>query len=120
MTPVRPTFVLACALLAAAFPAGARAALYELQPGQAFTVAGTREGCASKPTESEPILVCSLWGRTTRVIPGTLYFELGQSVADLFQRTLSGAPGLLREYPQPPQAEQPPPTPPGEPIVFVV
>ena len=120
MTPVRTSLVLACSLLAAAFPGGARAALYELQPGQAFTVAGTREGCASKPTEAQPILTCSLWGRTTRVIPGTLYFELGSTVADVFQRTLDGTAGLLREYPQPAQATPPPPAPAVEPIVFVV
>jgi hypothetical protein len=117
---VRIGLVLACCLVAAVLPGRARAELYELQPGQAFTVAGTREGCASKPTASEPLVVCSLWGRTTRVIPGTLYFELGQAVADLYQRTLAGAPGLLREYPQPPQAERPAPAAAGELVVFVV
>jgi hypothetical protein len=109
-----------CCAVAAVLPARAGAALYELQPGQAFTVAGTREGCASQPTPTQPILTCSLWGRTTRVIPGTLYFELGPAVADVFQRTLDGASGLLREYPQPAQAVQPPPAPAGEPVVFVV
>ena len=121
MTGLRTTVVLACcAAVAAVLPAGARAALYDLQPGQAFTVAGTREGCASGPTEAQPLLTCSLWGRTTRVIPGTLYFELGQSAGDMFQRTLEGTAGLLRDYPQPAEATQPPPAPAAEPIVFVV
>jgi len=118
MTGLRTTLVLACCAVAAVLPAGARAALYDLQPGQAFTVAGTREGCASGPTEA--LLTCSLWGRTTRVIPGTLYFELGQTVADVFQRTLVGTAGLLREYPEPAQTTQPPPAPAVEPTVFVV
>ncbi|HEX6699106.1 MAG TPA: hypothetical protein VF101_00085 [Gaiellaceae bacterium] len=117
---MRIGLVLACCVLAAAPPARARAELYDLQPGQAFAVAGTREGCASKPTAAQPLLTCSLWGRTTRVIPGTLYFELGDAVADIYQRTLSGAPGLLREYAQPPQAAQPAPAPAGDPVVFVV
>jgi len=101
-------------------PARAAATLYDLQPGQAFTVAGTREGCSSRPTPGEPVLTCSLWGRTTRVVPGTVYFELGTTVADVFQRTLSGDAGLLREYPQPSQVGQPPPAPAVDPTVFVV
>jgi len=117
---LRPSLLLACCVVAAALPARAGAALYDLQPGQAFTVAGTREGCSSRPTSGQPLLSCSLWGRTSRVIPGTLYFELGPTVADVFQRTLSGAPGLLREYPQPAQVAQPPPVPAVDPTVFVV
>jgi hypothetical protein len=109
-----------CCAVAAVLPARAGAALYELQPGQAFTVAGTREGCASQPTPTQPLLTCSLWGRTTRVIPGTLYFELGPTVADVFQRTLDGTSGLLREYPQPAQVVQPQPAAAVEPVVFVV
>ena len=117
---MRTPFALACCFVAVALPARAGAAIYELRPGQAFTVAGTREGCASNPTEAQPLLTCSLWGRTTRVIPGTLYFELGRSVADVFQRTLDGSAGLLREYPQPAQTDQPAPVPAGQPTVFVV
>ena len=116
---MRTCLLLACCAVAAVFPAGARAGLYDLQPGQAFTVAGTREGCASAPTDAQPILTCSLWGQTTRMIPGTLYFQLDQTVAAVFQRTLAGTAGLLREYPQPAPATQPPPAPAVEPIVFV-
>lgn len=120
MTGLRTTLVLACCAVAAGLPAGAHAALYDLQPGQAFAVAGTREGCASAPTEAQPLLTCSLWGRTTRVIPGTLYFELGQTAGDVFQRTLEGTAGLLRGYLQPAQPTQPQPVPAVEPTVFVV
>ena len=109
-----------CCAIAALLPPPAGAALYELQPGQAFTVAGTREGCASQSTPTQPLLTCSLWGRTTRVIPGTLYFEFGPTVADVFQRTLDGSSGLLREYPQPAQAVPPQPATAAEPLVFVV
>jgi hypothetical protein len=117
---VRTRLVLVCCAVAAAFPTVGRAAVYELQPGQAFAVAGTREGCASTPATAEPVLRCSLWGRTTRIIPGTLYFEFGQSLVDVFQRTLSGEPGLLREYPEPAQTIQSPAASAGESIVFVV
>ena len=120
MFDLRRSLLLACCVVAVALPARAGAAGYDLQPGQAFTVAGTREGCASRPTSGEPLVTCSLWGRTTRVVPGTLYFELGATVADLFQRTLSGEPGLLREYPQPAQVAQPAQVPAVEPSVFVV
>jgi hypothetical protein len=117
---LRLSLLLAGCVLALALPARSGAVLYDLQPGQAFTVAGTREGCSSRPTPGEPVLTCSLWGRTTRVIPGTVYFELGTTVAAVFQRTLAGDAGLLREYPQPPQAGQPPPAPAVDPTVFVV
>jgi hypothetical protein len=117
---MRWIIVLVCSAAAAALPAGARAALYDLQPGQAFTVAGTREGCASHPGVGQPTLTCSLWGQTTRVIPGTLYVELGPTVADVFQRTLSGDAGLLREYVQPAQVEEVPPAPAVDSTVFVV
>jgi len=120
MSGLRLSLLLASCVVAVALPARAGASLYDLQPGQAFTVAGTREGCSSRPTPGEPVLTCSLWGRTTRVVPGTVYFELGSTVADVFQRTLSGDAGLLREYPQPPQVEQPPPAPAVDPTVFVV
>ena len=117
---MRLSLLLAGCVAALALPARAGAVLYDLQPGQAFTVAGTREGCSSRPTPGEPVLTCSLWGRTTRVVPGTVYFELGATVADVFQRTLSGDAGLLREYPQPPQVGQPLPAPAVDPTVFVV
>ena len=118
--PLRTYVVIGCCVAALSAPAGARAALYELSPRQAFTVSGTREGCASRPAAGQPVLTCSLWGRTTRIIPGTLYVELGAAVADVFQRTLAGDAGLLREYVQPAQVEQLPPAPAGDATVFVV
>ena len=96
----------------AAPAAAARPPKLILVRGQAFRVAGTRIGCSVGGLAASPSVVCGLWGRTTRVIPGTLSMRIGEDAVEIFQRPLEGEPALLAELPQPPAP--PPGTPPPE------
>lgn len=103
--------LLCIAVLAPLRAAGAAQPL-ELQPGQAFRVAGTRVGCWVTGPPATPSVQCALWGRTTRIIPGTMSTRAGEDAVQVFQRPLDGDLALLQELPQPP-----PPAPPNPPPV---
>jgi hypothetical protein len=107
--------LLSAAVLATALPAAATPRQVALLPGQAFRVAGTRVGCWVVETAPPPSVACALWGRTTRIIPGTMSIRLGEDAVDVFLRPLEGELSLLREVPQPPAPAPPTAPPPAEP-----
>ena len=106
----------AAILLALAVPAGAAQRQLELLPGHSFRVAGTRVGCWVADTGGAANVECGLWGRTTRIIPGTLSVRTGEDAVDVYQRPLEGDPSLRARLPQPaPSAPSSPPSTAGEP-----
>jgi hypothetical protein len=107
--------VLCGGLLACAVPAEAASPQLALIPGQAFRVAGTRVGCWVVGPAASPSVACGLWGRTTRIIPGTISIRAGDDAVEVYQRPLKGELSLLRELPQPPLPAPPPATPPTTP-----
>jgi len=59
---------------------------------------------------------CGLWGRTTRIIPGTLSVRTGEDSAEVYQRTLEGDLSLRAHLLQPPPpGPSAPPSTVGEP-----
>jgi hypothetical protein len=82
-----------------------------LRMGQAFRVAGTRVGCWVVGPAASPSITCGLWGRTTRIVPGTLAIRTGDDAVDVYQRQLDGELAVLSELPQPPSPA--PPSPPA-------
>jgi hypothetical protein len=102
-----------CLLLALAVPAAAAPRQLELLPGHAFRVAGTRVGCWVTGATGAPSVECGLWGRTTRIIPGTLATRTGEDAAEIYQRPLEGDLSLRVQLLQPPPAQPPPPPPPA-------
>lgn len=115
---MRSRFVLlGLLLLALAVPAAAAPRQLELLPGHSFRVAGTRVGCwvSSAPAGAADV-ECGLWGRTTRIIPGTLSVRTGQDAVEVYQRPLEGEPSLRARLLQPaPTGEAPPPSTVAEP-----
>ena len=113
---LRRVVFLAGLLLALALPAAAAPPQLELLPGHSFRVAGTRVGCWVTPPVGSPSVECALWGRTTRIIPGTLASRTGEDAVEVYQRPLDGELSLRVKLLQPPTAEPaPPPSPTGEP-----
>jgi hypothetical protein len=108
----RSLAALICAALGTAAPAAGAPPKLVLARGHAFRIAGTRVGCSAEGPAPTPSVVCGLWGRTTRVIPGTLSMRIGEDAVEIFQRPLEGDPALLAELPQP--APPPPGTPPPD------
>jgi hypothetical protein len=102
--PFRRVAFLAVLVGALAVPAGATPRQLELLPGHSFRVAGTRVGCwvvtASAPA-AQPSVECGLWGRTTRIIPGTLASRTGEDAAEVYQRPLDGELSLRVRLVQP-------------------
>jgi hypothetical protein len=108
--------LLAGLILALAVPAGAAQRQLELLPGHSFRVAGTRVGCWVTAVDGAASVDCGLWGRTTRIIPGTLSVRTGEDAVDVFQRPLEGEPSLRAHLLQPPApGPSPPPSAVGEP-----
>jgi hypothetical protein len=107
----RGLVALLCAALGGAAPAAGAPPKLVLARGHAFRIAGTRVGCSAEGPAEAPSVVCGLWGRTTRVIPGTLSVRIGEEALQVFQRPLEGDLALVAELPQPPIP--PPQTPPG-------
>jgi hypothetical protein len=102
----------ACLLLGLAVPAAAAPRQLELLPGHAFRVAGTRVGCwVTASPVGAPSVECGLWGRTTRIIPGTLAARIGEDAVEVYQRPLEGDLSLRVRLlqPAPPQESPPPP-----------
>jgi hypothetical protein len=102
-------------VLALAVPAAAAPPKLALLPGQSFRVAGTRVGCWVVAPAGSPSVACGLWGRTTRVVPGTISIRAGDDAVQVYQRQLDGELALLSELPQPPPAVPPSPPPPPQP-----
>ena len=96
------------AVVTVVVPAAAAPRRLALLPGQAFRVAGTRVGCWAVGPAATPSVACGLWGRTTRIIPGTLSIRAGDDAVEVYQRQLDGDLALLNELPQPPPAAPPP------------
>ena len=114
--PFRRIALLAGLLGALAVPAGATPRQLDLLPGHSFRVAGTRVGCWVTAPAEQPSVECGLWGRTTRIIPGTLASRTGEDAVDLYQRPLDGELSLRVRLLQPaPPGPAPPPSPPGDP-----
>jgi hypothetical protein len=113
--PLRRVVFLAGLLLALALPAAAAPPQLELLPGHSFRVAGTRVGCWVTAPVGSPSVECGLWGRTTRIIPGTLATRIGEDAVEVYQRPLDGELSLRVQLLQPPPPEPPPPSPTGEP-----
>jgi hypothetical protein len=107
--------LLCAGVLVCAVPAAATSPQLALMPGQAFRVAGTRVGCWVVGPAASPSVACGLWGRTTRIIPGTISTRAGDDAVEVYQRPLKGELSLLRELPQPPPSAPPPATPPATP-----
>jgi len=83
----------------------------ELLPGHSFRVAGTRVGCWVSVSAGAAGVECGLWGRTTRIIPGTLSVRTAEDVVEVYQRPLEGEPSLRVRLLQPaPPAPAPPPS----------
>jgi hypothetical protein len=100
---------------ALAVPAGATPRQLELLPGHSFRVAGTRVGCWVTAPAEQPSVECGLWGRTTRIIPGTLATRTGEDAVDVYQRPLDGDLSLRVHLLQPaPPEPAPPPSPVGD------
>jgi hypothetical protein len=98
-------------LLALAVPAAAAPRQLELLPGHSFRVVGTRVGCWVSAPAGAADVECGLWGRTTRIIPGTLSVRAGEDAADVYQRPLEGEPSLRVHLRQPaPPGPAPPPS----------
>jgi hypothetical protein len=110
---LRRTVLCGCLLLAVAVPAAASPRQLELLPGHAFRVAGTRVGCWVSTSAGSPSVECGLWGRTTRIIPGTLSTRTGEDAAEVYQRPLEGELSLRVQLLQPPLPQSPPPPPPS-------
>jgi hypothetical protein len=108
---LRRSALCACLLLSLAVPAAAAPRQLELQPGHAFRVAGTRVGCWVVASAGSPSVECGLWGRTTRIIPGTLAARTGEDAVELYQRPLEGDLSVRVRLLQPP-VPQPPSLPP--------
>jgi hypothetical protein len=103
-------------LLALAVPAGAAQRQLELLPGHSFRVAGTRVGCWVTATGGVASVECGLWGRTTRIIPGTLSVRTREDAVEVYQRPLEGEPSLRARLLQPaPPGPAPPPSAVAEP-----
>jgi hypothetical protein len=104
------TFV-AGLLLALAVPAAAAPRQLELLPGHSFRVAGTRVGCwvTTQGAGGAASVECGLWGRTTRIIPGTLAVRTAEDTVEVYQRPLEGELSLRARLLQPPPAGSPPP-----------
>ena len=100
---------LAGLLLALAVPAGAAPPQLELLPGHSFRVAGTRVGCWVTAPVGPPSVECGLWGRTTRIIPGTLATRTGEEAVEVYQRPLEGELSLRVQLLQPSPPETAPP-----------
>ena len=111
----RGLVALLCVAVLAPLRAAGAAQPLQLQPGQAFRVAGTRVGCWVTGPAATPSIQCALWGRTTRIIPGTMSTRTGDDAVQVFQRPLDGELALLQELPQPPPAPPPPPPVPPQP-----
>jgi hypothetical protein len=111
----RRVAVLAGLAGALAVPAGAAPRQLELLPGHSFRVAGTRVGCWVTAPAGSPTVECGLWGRTTRIIPGTLVTRTAEDAVDVYQRPLEGELSLRVHLLQPPLAQPaPPPSPVGD------
>jgi hypothetical protein len=98
-------------LLALVVPAAAAAPRQlELLPGHSFRVAGTRVGCwVTTQAGGAGSVECGLWGRTTRIIPGTLAVRTGEDAVDVYQRPLEGELSLRVRLLQPAPPGAPPP-----------
>ena len=97
-------------------PAGAAQRQLELLPGHSFRVAGTRVGCWVTTAGDAAGVECGLWGRTTRIIPGTLSVRTEEDSAEVYQRPLEGEPSLRARLLQPaPPGPASPPSAAGEP-----
>jgi hypothetical protein len=96
-------------------PAAAAPRQLELLPGHAFRVAGTRVGCWVATSAGSPGVECGLWGRTTRIIPGTLATRTGEDTVEVYQRPLEGELSVRVQLLQPRPPEPPPPPPLGDP-----
>jgi len=108
--------LLAGLILALAVPAGASQRQLELLPGHSFRVAGTRVGCWVSATGGTSGVECGLWGRTTRIIPGTLSVRTSEDAAEVYQRPLEGDLSLRARLRQPaPPGPATPPSTVGEP-----
>jgi hypothetical protein len=103
--------LLAGLLLALAVPAAAAPRQLELLPGHSFRVAGTRVGCWVTAEDGAASVECGLWGRTTRIIPGTLAVRTGEDMVEVYQRPLEGEPSLRVHLLQPTPPGSPPPPP---------
>jgi hypothetical protein len=111
---LRRVAVCACLLLALAVPAAAAPRQLELLPGHAFRVAGTRVGCWVAAPVGSPSVECGLWGRTTRIIPGTLSTRTGEEAVEVYQRPLEGESSLRARLLQSPPPQPPPAQPPTD------
>jgi len=108
--------LLAALVLVLAVPAGAAQRQLELLPGHSFRVAGTRVGCWVSAPAAVPTVECGLWGRTTRIIPGTLSVRTAEDAVEVYQRPLEGEPSLRVRLLQPaPPGPAPPPSTVAEP-----
>jgi len=99
-------------LLALAVPAASAAPRQlELLPGHSFRVAGTRVGCwvTTQGGGVAASVECGLWGRTTRIIPGTLSVRTGEDAVEVYQRPLEGELSLRVRLLQPAPPGAPPP-----------
>jgi hypothetical protein len=98
-------------LLALAGPGAAEPRQLELLPGHSFRVAGTRVGCWVTAASGATSVECGLWGRTTRIIPGTLAVRTAEDAVDVYQRPLEGELSLRVHLRQPaPPGSLPPPS----------
>jgi hypothetical protein len=97
-------------LLGLAVPAAAAPRSLELLPGHSFRVAGTRVGCWVASRDGAVGVECGLWGRTTRIIPGTLSVRTAEDAVEVYQRPLEGELSLRARLlqPAPPGAAPPP------------
>jgi hypothetical protein len=98
---LRRLAILAGLNLALAVPAGAAPRQLELLPGHSFRVAGTRVGCWVSTAGDAAGVECGLWGRTTRIIPGTLSVRTGEDAVEVYQRPLEGELSLRARLLQP-------------------
>src|SRR5437660_8038560 len=113
---LRRLAILAGLILALTVPAGAAPRQLELLPGHSFRVAGTRVGCWVSTTGEATGVECGLWGRTTRIIPGTLSVRAGEDAVEVYQRPLEGELSLRARLLQPaPPGPASPPSTVGEP-----
>ena len=92
-------------------PAAAAPRQLELLPGHSFRVAGTRVGCwvTTQGGAGAASVECGLWGRTTRIIPGTLSVRSAEDAVEVYQRPLEGELSLRVHLLQPAPPGSPPP-----------
>jgi hypothetical protein len=102
--------LLAGLLLALAVPAAAAPRQLELLPGHSFRVSGTRVGCWVTAQSGAAGVECGLWGRTTRIIPGTLSVRSAEDAVEVYQRPLEGELSLRVHLLQPAPPGSPPPS----------